>query len=166
YYLASFAARDVNGDGNLDVWVSTFDRRYQTIRGWDFPSYESTRYDNLWLGKGDGTFGPVTVTSHPHTPVTFAGWPAWPPLDRNSLDTTADFNNDGTADLATVDGSTPVVSVSLSNADGTSQPAQTYAAGPSPGRVAAGDFNGDGWIDLVVVNSSSKLTVLLNDGTW
>lgn len=175
YYLTGFGTSDVNGDGHLDVVAHTFDKmpdKDRWVGGIDasMRPYYGTAHDNVWLGKGDGTFSKVGIVSHPHTPWYWGWSSSWPPFLANVRATIADFNHDGFNDLATVDGSTSVVSVSLRNSDGAYQSAQTYAAGPNPGYVAAGDFNGDGWADLVVVNSlqSAKptLSVLLNDGNW
>jgi hypothetical protein len=85
---------------------------------------------------------------------------------------TADFNNDGKLDLATSnyddatgDGS---VSVLLSNGDGSFQTAQTFATGPYPLSLAAGDFNADGKIDLASANNGGDypngVSILLGNG--
>lgn len=47
--------------------------------------------------------------------------------------------------------------------------ASTVPAGPSPTRVASGDFNGDGKLDLAVINSSTHIIDILlgkGDGTF
>ncbi len=69
---------------------------------------------------------------------------------------TADFNNDGHLDLATLnvdlgtfEGS---VSVLLGNGDGTFQAARNFYAGPRPVSIAVGDFNEDGKLDIVTGN--------------
>jgi hypothetical protein len=57
--------------------------------------------------------------------------------------------------------------VLLGNGDGSFQPAQSYAAGPSPVSVAVGDFNGDGFPDLAVANDNAgTVSVLLNAADW
>src|SRR2546429_8215717 len=63
-----------------------------------------------------------------------------------------DFNGDGASDLAVADIDSDKISILLSKADGTFQPAANYAAGMAPVSVAVGDFNGDGKLDLVVAN--------------
>jgi hypothetical protein len=166
--LLDFGFADVNGDGKLDL-ISHGDTlvlqsaKRNGVSNGD-PGYYAV-YQNVWLGKGDGSFGTRTTTLWYTTTDPMFLTPFSP---SNPTSTFADFNHDGILDRATL--STDAVSVSLGNGTGTYQPAQTYAAGPSPGSIAAGDFNGDGLIDLVVVNSpsSSKPTfsVLLNDGSW
>jgi hypothetical protein len=163
--LLDFAFSDVNGDGKLDLISHgyTIVPPPTKISNGD-PGYYAV-YRNVWLGNGQGSFGTRT-TALWYT--TTDGMFLTPFTPSNPTSAVADFNHDGILDRATL--STDAVSVSLGNGDGTYQPAQTYAAGPSPGSIAAGDFNGDGLIDLVVVNSpsSSKPTfsVLLNNGSW
>jgi hypothetical protein len=157
------AARDINDDGRLDVVATAFSRTYKLDHcgGWGC-FYTGTKWENVWLGKGDGTFGPVSTASGR---VTQYG--SWPTGVNNPTYTIADFNRDGIDDFAGRDSYADAVIVSLRNADGTYEPEQVYAAGPAPRSIAAGDFNGDGWIDLVVVNSPEpSLSVLLNDGNW
>jgi hypothetical protein len=162
-------ATDVNADGLLDIAAYGFSRKYQLVGCnvyYGYCEYSGTEYDNVWLGQGDGTFGQVSTTTHQK--ATRLG--SWPTSPLNSQYVYADFNHDGVSDIAALDKNTGTVLVYLGNADGTQQPPQTYAAGPNPGSIAAGDFNGDGWIDVVVVDSLSsgnpKLSVLLNNGSW
>jgi VCBS repeat protein len=163
YYLGNFTVSDRNGDGDLDITLYTFDRRLDPV-GVHEPVFRATAYDNVWLGKGDGTFARVSITVYPHQQTIFN---SWPPI-AFKLTAAGDYNHDGLADRATIDGSG--ISVELRNANGTYQPPQTYVAGPSPSAIAAGDFNGDGWADIVVVNNVSSnsptLSVLFNDGNW
>ncbi len=76
-----------------------------------------------------------------------------------------DFNNDGLADLVTVNSQSNNVSVALNNGNGTFQPALNFPVGRGPSAVAVGDFNGDGAADLAVTNSAdNNVSVLLGNG--
>jgi len=168
--LTNLAVTDQNGDGIPDVTADG----YKILKTYVIPDipggieYSVQFSSTVWLGKGDGTFGKPSTTS------TTEVVDRWSGLDRlfmfNPTSASADFNRDGTLDQVSVNTSDSSVIVALGKADGTSQPAQTYAAGPNPGSVAVGDFNGDGLIDAVVVNNLSSsqpnLSVLFNDGHW
>ena len=84
---------------------------------------------------------------------------------------TADFNNDGIADIVTLNPSqfhgvsgTGTLTVLLGKGDG------TFTAGTSPSvpgadsALAVGDFNGDGNADIAVLNDSGVVTILLGNG--
>lgn len=162
---APLRVADVNGDGRPDVVLTTLGQNYTTVRnalGGTYRVYPG--FVNVWLGKGDGTFGAVTTT-------TFQSSSYFGRSIVNPRLTTANFDRDGRADRATVDGVSGVVTVTRAKAGGKYQAPQAFAAGPgAAGYVAAGDFNGDGRADLIVINAWSSaqptISVLLNDGIW
>src|SRR6202521_2530692 len=180
----SLVAGDFNGDGKLDLAVSTG----ATL--------------SILLGKGDGTFN---VTTFPTT-AQFVGTLvagdfngdgkldlAFPDPFHNvvhlllgngdgtftEVSTTAvgtnrvwaaagDFNGDGKLDLAVVNHAGNV-SILLGNGDGTFSRKPSVKVGTKPNAVTVADFNGDGKLDLAVVNSSSNsVSILLGagDGTF
>jgi hypothetical protein len=76
----------------------------------------------------------------------------------------ADFNGDGTPDLAVANSSSGDVSILLGNGDGTFQAAVNFnAAMPNPEALATGDFNQDGKADLAVF-APGVLSLLLGQG--
>ena len=119
------AISDFNGDGNLDFAVAGID-------------YHGQHVVDVFLGKGDGSFGQKVVY-----PVAFGG---------DSV-AAADVNGDGKVDLVT-DG----VSVLFGNGDGTFRKGGGITSGSS-GSTSIGDFNGDGNLDIAAGSS-----ILLGDG--
>jgi hypothetical protein len=125
---------DFNGDGKLDIAVLN-------------PNFSGASTVGILLGKGDGTFQPVTF-----------------PISNNNALTklaVADVNLDGKLDLITgySNGSSQYIQVYLGNGDGTFQalPAQVGSAG------AVADLNGDGIPDLL---SLGNLCLGRGDGTF
>jgi hypothetical protein len=97
-------------------------------------------------------------------PVTFAATGGPGPV----AVTSADFNHDGTMDVATANEDHNSVSVLL-NSGGTLTLNNTYPVGNQPWEIVAADFNNDGFADLAAANAaSSDVSVLLNkgDGTF
>ncbi len=111
---ASVAVADLNGDGKVDLAVSTFDRT--TIPG---PATVS-----VFLGNGDGTFGA------PNAFVTGAA---------GSI-IAEDFDGDGQVDIAVASSVNNTVSLLLGAGDGTFRSQVDFGAGNSPRSLVAGRF--------------------------
>jgi hypothetical protein len=81
----------------------------------------------------------------------------------------ADFNSDGSSDLAVSNGGSDSISILLNKGDGTFGSGTEAAVGALPHDVKAGDLDLDGAIDLVVaINQQQEVDVLLGkgDGTF
>ncbi|MES2139724.1 MAG: T9SS type A sorting domain-containing protein [Bacteroidota bacterium] len=77
----------------------------------------------------------------------------------------ADFNNDGKVDLASVNSNDNNLSVLLGDGIGGFGAATNFVVGNTPYSITSGDFNTDGKADLAVVNSiSNDVSILLGDG--
>jgi hypothetical protein len=133
---------DFNGDGKLDMAVTN-----------STGSYEAKF--TVFLGKGDGTFGPGTDYTIPYYVNGIAS---------------GDFNGDGKLDLAISHSFAPTpgysgISILLGNGDGTFQTPLEFTAGQNPTSIAVGDFNGDGQLDLAVTNNGENtVSILLGNG--
>jgi hypothetical protein len=77
----------------------------------------------------------------------------------------ADFNLDGSADIAIANASSNNVSILLANSGGFAS-AVNYTAGAGPESITTGDFNSDGKTDIAVVNyAGNNISVLIGSGT-
>src|ERR1700678_3976051 len=117
---------------------------------------------SILLGNGDGTF-----TAASASPIS-AGIGSFP-----FFLAVGDFNGDGNADLAVVNGQDNSVSILLGNGEGGFTPAPgspigfPSASGLCP--IVAADFNGDGIIDLAVAAFDTNAVYILlgnGDGTF
>ncbi len=143
----SLIAADLNGDGNLDLVMTT--------------TGGGPNNDSVYIFLGDGKFG---FTQNFFSP--FGGCSA------TNGAVIGDFNHDGKLDLAVTNTACGVheVEVMLGNGDGTFQPVASNGRYPTdtgnPSAIAAGDFNGDGNIDLVVIVGAggNPITSFLGNG--
>jgi FG-GAP-like repeat len=140
--FGAMAAADFNGDGKPDlvVGVSVFEKSgYSDQIG-------------LLLNNGAGFSPPIMTTLQGGSAILYP--------------VAADFNGDGKMDLAIGDGEG--VAILLGNGDGTFQPEVDYSGigrGPTGTLpVAVGDFNNDDKTDVLGMNSTGGLAVILGNG--
>jgi hypothetical protein len=160
-YVRSIAVGDINGDGIPDVIAAS--------RG-----MYGTGID-LFLGNGNGTFGPnqqhitssipvfvaladVNGDGQPDIIAAYANGTIG--VDGSVIATgtnpvsiaSGDLNGDGKMDLVVANQGSDELSILLGNGNGTFQPQRTLATGHLPNSVAVADLNGDGIPDLIVAN--------------
>jgi type II secretory pathway component GspD/PulD (secretin) len=79
--------------------------------------------------------------------------------------TSADFNADGSQDLAVTNLSDNTVSILLGRGNGTFATQRTLATGTGPAGITTADFNNDGHADLAVSNrTAGTASILLGNG--
>jgi len=76
----------------------------------------------------------------------------------------ADFDSDGTMDVATANFNSDDVSILLGNGDGSFSPATNFNSGVDPEVITSGDFDGDGIIDLATANRIDSVSILIGNG--
>jgi hypothetical protein len=144
----SVVAGDFDNDGRQDLAV---------LDGCETRQCDSHSAVRTLLGNGDGTFtnGPTSPSSQE--------------LESSEVIAAADFDGDGTLDLAVTNIGINLfgdVSVLLGRGDGSFDAPVPYEVGGStPVWVAAGDFSGDGSPDLAVsVTTTDSVAILLGNG--
>ena len=137
------ALADFNGDGKLDMVVST----------------QVNNDVNVFLGNGNGTFQNFTTY-----PVGMGpGFILATDLNgdgSSDLAVVAVCDNDPTCQHS-------AVSILLGKGDGTFSPSVQYRTGKFSDAIVSGDFNGDGKVDIATSNSGTVSVLLGNgDGTF
>jgi VCBS repeat protein len=150
---SELALGDLNGDSHVDLALASHES-YNVV---------------LLYGDGRGSFRPA-----PGSPVVMK--------DGREPHThglrIADVNNDGTADLITVNSNDDNdVAIMLGDGQGrfTRAPGSPFAVGPGPYPLAVGDLDGDGRVDFAVTSTGfrtgpvpalpgDRLTLLFGDG--
>ena len=149
-YSVAIAAADFDGDGKIDLAVTSFNLTLNTSG------------IAILLGNGDGTFqSPSTIPLGP-----WAG-------GATSL-VSGDANGDGKADL--IASTTGGFTIALGRGDGTFQSTVSYSGLNQAYSLVVGDLNGDNKLDIAATNSadpaistiSSGIAVILGfgDGTF
>ncbi|MFO7032484.1 hypothetical protein B9T07_21795, partial [Limnospira fusiformis CCALA 023] len=145
-FHGSVATGDFNGDGHIDILLTSRDSSFQLI-------------SRVYLNDGSGGFTEATNIS-----LTGVG---------DSSVATADFNGDGHIDilLTGMDSSfQPISQVYLNDGSGGFTEATNISlTGVGDSSVATADFNGDGHIDILLTGMDSSFQpisqVYLNDGS-
>jgi hypothetical protein len=141
----SMVAGDFNGDGKLDLAAS--------INNFSCGTSSCPGVVAFLLGNGDGTFQtPAETTIKPIASSDLVSLAA------------ADFDRNGTLDLAVSDLVTNDVSVAYNDGTGAFPTQVSSVVGQYPLSIAVGDLNGDGKPDIVSANElADSVTLLVQD---
>jgi hypothetical protein len=125
--------------------------------GWvDFIAVNEISADlRVLLNTADGS-GLLQPVLEPTTPIGSEASPS----------VVADFDNDGSTDVATGNSTSDTTSIALGGGDGSFRSVQNVDVGTRPHGIVALDVDGDGDLDLVVASEfGEELTLLRNDGS-
>lgn len=176
---------DWNGDGNPDLAVVNqasnsvslllgrgdggFEPARNIIVGpgpWDIAAADADhdgRVDLMVALTGDSGTPPKIVFLRGQGDGSFAPGVAFGVGDHTRMLAVADFDNDGSIDIAATSPFTQTVSVYRGAGNGTFGTKQDFGTGPYACRLAVGDLNGDGRADLAVATLyPGAVTLLLN----
>jgi len=132
--LTAVAVDDFNGDEHPDLAVAS----------------EDGGRLGIFLGRGDGHFGPASVIAVGRQPRALVA---------------SDFNQDGIPDLAVVNFGGDAVAILQGDGRGGFAPPRLVSVGTGPTAISVGSFGSDTGTDLAIVNSlSSTVSVLYGDG--
>lgn len=182
------AVADFNGDGNVDLAVANAqDASLTVLLGNGDGTFQPGITTTLTTGSrpyliaagdfnGDGLLdlavacrpgsGPgfVTVLLGTVTPGTFQAPVNYGNIGQVAGLAMADFDGNGTLDLAVSDATNNEVWILSGNGDGTFSSGTAFATQSGPTDIVAADFNGDGQTDLAVAYSAvSQVSVLVNN---
>ncbi|MFB9877068.1 FG-GAP repeat domain-containing protein [Planobispora siamensis] len=139
--MSEIVVRDFDSDGRTDLAVTG--------------SFMNVNSVEVLLGDGDGTFQPTAFYPGGTNLWGFVG---------------ADFDADGTPDLATLDATTNSAVVLIGEGDGTFRTPVPHAVSSDANGLVAADIDGDGSADLIVRESGvlGAFSVLAakGDGTF
>jgi hypothetical protein len=155
-----------NGSSRATTFISSA-KLTATILASDIATSSSAAVTVVNPGPGGGASSPAyfEVTT-PVVAVAFSRSKYRVDMGPSSV-AVADFNGDGTLDLAVSNLYSNTVSVLLGKGDGTFGTKTDYPSGGGNFSVAAGDFNGDGKLDLAVTGGGVVSIFLGNgDGTF
>jgi hypothetical protein len=181
-------SRDVNGHSQVNVFLGNGDGTFQADRTFDLGGGTASGFGKIVAGDfdGDGRLDLAVLFQNNNTRQSVVevllgnGDGTFRATEPHLVDTggvgeasglvAADFNRDGTLDLAVAsegdaNGAGALVNVFLGNGDGTFQDPVRIPVPGGPFQVVAGDSNGDGIPDLVTVNAlTNTVSVLRGNG--
>jgi hypothetical protein len=147
--LLSVALGDCDGDGDLDVFVSTVS-----------PTHALTVFVNQAQQGSPGTF-----VATPPSPLALADGGPTAILAQNGSGQPLDVDGDGALDLAVIQRGKHLAVLMGDGSCGFGAPVASLASGKLTG-LAAADLDGAGGVDLIVTDRHSfNVVMLFNDGT-